>query len=184
VKYRLVGGEATTWSGPEDQNASYFCYNAPIYSVADGTVVAAMDGVPENVPHSGKYAVEINFINAGGNYVVVDIGANRYVFYAHMRPGSVAVKVGDHVTTGQLIGHIGNTGSSTEPHLHMHIVDHPSFLAGQGIPYEFDRFRASGAPEVIARPRDQMAFRNFGAIAPAQDDYPANNAAVTFPESP
>ena len=47
VQYRMVDGEATTWSGPEDQNASYFCYNAPIYSVASGTVIAAMDGLPE-----------------------------------------------------------------------------------------------------------------------------------------
>ena len=47
-----------------------------------------MDGLPENVPHSGKYAVDINFINAGDNHVVVDIGEHHYVFYAHMRPGS------------------------------------------------------------------------------------------------
>jgi hypothetical protein len=181
VQYRMVGGEATTWSGPEDKNASYFCYDAPIYSVANGTVVAAMDGLPENVPHSGKYAIDLNFINAGGNHVIVDIGDQHYVFYAHMRPGSVAVKVGDHLTTGQILGHVGNTGSSTEPHLHMHIVDHPSFLAGHGIPYEFDQFSASGPPEMIPKPNDVMAFRNFGPLTPARDDYPANNAAVTFP---
>jgi hypothetical protein len=181
VRYRMVDGTATTWSGPEDKNASYLCYDAPIYSVADGTVVDAMDGLPENVPHSGKFAVDINFINAGGNHVVVDIGGNRYAFYAHMRPGSVAVKVGDHVRAGQILGHVGNTGSSTEPHLHMHIVDRPSFLAGHGIPYEFDHFSASGSPELIAKPHDEMVFRNFGPLSPAYNDYPANNAAVTFP---
>jgi len=176
-----VDGEATTWSGPEDQNASYFCYNAPIYSVASGTVIAAMDGLPENVPHSGKYAVDINFINAGGNHVVIDIGEHHYVYYAHMRSGSVAVKVGDHVTAGQILGDVGNTGNSTEPHLHMHIVDHPSFLASHGVPYEFDQFSASGAPEIIAKPRDAMAFRNFGPLTFRHNDYPANNAAVIFP---
>ena len=181
VRYRMVDGTATTWSGPEDQNASYHCYDAPIYSVADGTVVDAMDGLAENVPHSGKFAVDINFINAGGNHVVVDIGRNRYAFYAHMRPGSVAVKVGDHVRAGQILGHVGNTGSSTEPHLHMHIVDRPSFLAGDGVPYEFNSFSASGSPELIERPHDEMFFRNFGPLSPASNDYPANNAAVTFP---
>jgi hypothetical protein len=181
VRYRMVNGTATTWSGPEDKNASYFCYDTPIYSVADGTVVDAMDGLPENVPHSGKFAVDINFINAGGNHVVVDIGGNRYAFYAHMRPGSVAVKVGDHVRAGQILGHVGNTGSSTEPHLHMHIVDRPSFLAGHGIPYEFDHFSASGSPDSIEKPRDEMFFRNFGPLLAAYNDYPANNAAITFP---
>jgi hypothetical protein len=138
-------------------------------------------GFRENVPHSGKFAVDINFINAGGNHVVVDIGGNRYAFYAHMRPGSGAVKVGDHVRAGQILGHVGNTGSSTEPHLHMHIVDRPSFLAGHGIPYEFDNFSASGSPELIEKPHDEMFFRNFGPLSPAHNDYQANNAAVTFP---
>ncbi len=181
VRYRVVNGTATTWSGPEDQNRSYFCYDAPIYSVADGTVVDVMDGIAENTPHSGKYAVDINFINAGGNHVVVDIGGNRYTFYAHMRPGSVKVKMGERVKTRQILGHVGNTGSSTEPHLHMHIVDHPSFLAGHGVPYEFASFSASGSPEMIEKPHDQMFFRNLGVLKPFHDDYPANNAAVNFP---
>jgi hypothetical protein len=120
VKYRMVNGTATTWSGPEDKNSSYLCYDAPIYSVADGTVVEAMDGISENTPHSGKYAMDINFINAGGNHVVVDIGGNRYAFYAHMRPGSVTVKVGELVKLGQILGHVGNTGSSTDASAHAH----------------------------------------------------------------
>jgi len=181
VRYRIVNGVAVTWSGREDQNSSYFCYDNPIYSVADGKVVEAMDGVPENVPHSGKYAVGLNFINAGGNHVVEDIGENRYVFYAHIRPGTLTVKVGDEVKAGQVIGHVGNTGSSTEPHLHIHIVDRPSFLAGHGVPYEFKRFSASGSPTVVERPRDEMVFRDLGALEPFQNDYPATNAAVRFP---
>jgi hypothetical protein len=181
VRYRMVNGLANTWSGPESQNSSYFCYDNPIYSVADGTVVDAMDGIPDNIPHSGKYAEDINFINAGGNHVVVDIGDNRYVFYAHMRPGTVAVKVGDHVKVGQVLGHVGNTGSSTEPHLHMHIVDHPSFLAGHGVPYEFTSFSATDSPETVERPHDEMVFRKFGAFKSFHDDYPSNNAAVKFP---
>jgi hypothetical protein len=184
VQYRMVNGEAVTWSGPEDKNASYFCYDAPIYSVADGTVVEAMDGIPENVPHSGKYAVALNFINAGGNHLVIDIGNNRYAFYAHIRPGTVQVKVGDHVKTGQLLGHVGNTGSSTEPHLHMHIVDRPSFLGANGVPYEFESLSASASPEMIERPHDEMVFRNFSALESFRNDYPANNAAVTFAATP
>jgi hypothetical protein len=181
VQYRMVNGTATTWSGPEDKNSSYFCYDAPIHNVADGTVVAAIDGIPENTPHSGKYAVDINFINAGGNHVVVDIGGNRYVFYAHMRPGSVKVKVGDQVKAGAVLGHVGNTGSSTEPHLHMHMIDRPSFLAGNGVPYEFTSFSASGSPEYKLEPHDRMYFRNFGPMKDFHNDYPANSASVVFP---
>jgi hypothetical protein len=74
VQYRSVNGVRTTWSGPENKNSSYFCYNAPIYSVATGRVIEVMDGIPENGPHAHKLAVDINLSNVGGNHVIVDIG--------------------------------------------------------------------------------------------------------------
>ena len=88
VQYQTVDGVRTTWKGPEARNDSYFCYDQPIYSVAPGKVVEATDGLPENVPISGKYAIPIDFNNAAGNHVVVEIAPSRYVLYAHMRPGT------------------------------------------------------------------------------------------------
>jgi hypothetical protein len=181
VKYKIVNGVATTWSGPESQNSSYFCYDAPIYSMTDGRVIEVMDGLPENVPHSGKVAININFANAAGNHVVVDLGYGLYALYAHMRPGSIKVKQGDIVKAGDVIGHVGNTGNSTEPHLHEHIDNQPSFLAGQGVPYEFDHYQASGPNTLINGPHDSMMIKHIGELAPFTDDYPAANAAVNFP---
>jgi hypothetical protein len=181
VRYRLVDGVGTTWFGAEDKNSSYFCYDAPIYSMTPGRVIEVLEGIPENVPHSGKIAIDVNFFNAGGNHVVVDIGYGLYALYAHMRPGSVKVKVGDEVNAGDILGHVGNSGNSTEPHLHEHIVDQPSFLAGQGVPYEFDHFEATGATQYVAKPHDQMFFKGIGALKPFTDDYPAENAVVSFP---
>ena len=149
--------------------------------MAPGKVIEMLDGIPENIPHSGKIAIDVNFFNAGGNNVVVDIGYGLYAFYAHMRPGTVTVKVGDEVTTGEILGRVGNSGNSTEPHLHAHIVDQPSFLAGQGVPYEFDRFAATGATQYIAKPHDQMFFKGIGELKPFTNDYPAENAVVSFP---
>jgi hypothetical protein len=63
----------------------------------------------------------------------------------------------------------------------MHIIGRPSFLAGNGVPYEFTSFNASGSPELIQKPHDEILFRNFGALKPFRNDYPANNAAVNFP---
>jgi murein DD-endopeptidase MepM/ murein hydrolase activator NlpD len=140
-----------------------------------------MDGLPENVPHSGKIAIDVNFANAAGNHVVVDIGYGLYALYAHMRPGTIKVKLGDLVKAGQVLGHIGNTGNSTEPHLHEHIDNQPSFLAGQGVPYEFSHYEASGANELINGPRDRMTIKNIGGLTSFTNDYPAANAAVNFP---
>jgi hypothetical protein len=180
VQVQTVGGVTTTWKGPEDKNESYFCYDQPIFSVADGTVVAASDGAPENVPHSRTFAIPIDFNNAAGNHVVVEIAPRRYVLYAHMRPGMVAVKAGDVVRAGQILGHVGNTGSSDEPHLHMHIDDEPSFLGGNGLPYEFASGEASGPVEANMSSPTAVSFGPIGPQHPFTDDYPAANAIVTF----
>lgn len=180
VQVRKVDGKFTTWSGPENKNENYFCYDQPIHSVADGTVVAASDGMAENVPHSGAYAAPIGFDNAGGNYAVIEIAPNRYAFYAHMRPGTVKVKVGDKVRAGELIGRVGNTGSSTEPHLHFHVVNQPSFLAADGVPFAFAKGLASGPVEADVSSPDAITFGAIGPQKPFVDDYPAPNALVTF----
>ena len=180
VQYRTVDGVRTTWHGPEDKNESYFCYDRPIYSVAAGKVVDMADGLPENVPHSGKYAISIDFNNAAGNHVVVEIAPSRYVLYAHMRPGTVQVKVGAVVKVGDILGHVGNSGSSTEPHLHMHIDDHPSFLAGDGVPFEFTQGDESGPVRANVSSPTAISFGPIGPQRPFTNDYPAENALVTF----
>jgi Peptidase family M23 len=180
VQYQTIDGVRTTWKGAEDRNDSYFCYGQPIYSVAAGKVVALADGLPENVPHSGKYAISIGADNAAGNHVVVEIAPHRYVLYAHMRPGTVRVKAGDEVQIGEILGLVGNTGSSTEPHLHMHIDDQPSFLAGNGVPYEFAQGEASGPVEANVSSPDAISFGPIGPQSRFTNDYPADNALVTF----
>jgi murein DD-endopeptidase MepM/ murein hydrolase activator NlpD len=180
VQVETVNGKLSTWKGPEDKNDSYFCYNQPIYSVADGTVVAATDGMAENVPHSGTHAEPIDFDNAGGNHVVVRIAPHRYTLSAHMRPGTVAVKAGQNVRVGDLLGHVGNSGSSEEPHLHFHIDDQPSFLAGNGVPYAFTKGLESGAVEANVSSPTAVTFGAVGAQHAFTDDYPAPNALVTF----
>jgi murein DD-endopeptidase MepM/ murein hydrolase activator NlpD len=180
VQVQTIGGVTTTWKGPEDKNESYFCYDQPIYNVADGKVVAASDGAPENVPHSQTFAIPIDFNNAAGNHVVVEIAPHRYVLYAHMRPATVVVKAGDVVRAGQILGHVGNTGSSAEPHLHMHVDDEPSFLAGNGLPFEFASGEESGPVEANVSSPTAVSFGPIGAQHPFIDDYPAANALVTF----
>jgi murein DD-endopeptidase MepM/ murein hydrolase activator NlpD len=67
----------------------------------------------------------------------------------------------DNVRVGEIVGRVGNTGSSTEPHLHMHIEDQPSFLADNGVPYEFTEGGASGPVEanVSSRPLRSTSAR-------------------------
>jgi len=130
------------FSGDDSKLASYAYYGTEIHAVADGVVVNSYDGAEEQIP--GADAKGITTENIGGNMLVVDIGGGAYAFYAHMQRGSLRVMVGDHVTTGQVIGLLGNTGNSTAPHLHFHVMDGPSPLDSNGLPFVFTHFSSSG----------------------------------------
>ena len=79
-----------------------------------------------------------------GNHVVLDLGGGRFAMYAHLRQGSVAVKAGDRVRRGDVLGRLGNSGNSTEPHLHFHVADGTSPVDASGLPFVLDRFACRG----------------------------------------
>jgi murein DD-endopeptidase MepM/ murein hydrolase activator NlpD len=77
---------------------------------------------------------------ATGNFIVEALGEGQFALYAHLQTGSVRVRPGDHVRRGQPIGRVGNTGNSTQPHLHFHVMAGSAPLASDGLPFVFDRF--------------------------------------------
>ncbi len=136
--------EGGTYKGDRLDNKNYRCYGAEALAVADGTVVAVKDGIPENIPGANSRAVPITLETVGGNHVILDLGGGRFAFYAHLQPGKIPVKVGDKVKRGQTVGLVGNSGNSTEPHLHFHISDANSPLGSEGLPYIFASFEVQG----------------------------------------
>jgi murein DD-endopeptidase MepM/ murein hydrolase activator NlpD len=144
IDYLRVSEAGLTFSGDRANNDSYLAEGQDALAVADGVVAATKDGIPENVPGINSRAVPITLETVGGNYVILDIGRGRYAFYAHLKPGSLRVKTGDRVKRGQVVGLVGNSGNSTEPHLHFHISDGTSPLGAQGVPYAFETFQLEG----------------------------------------
>jgi hypothetical protein len=129
---RVVKGDTKTLS-------NYVIYGREILAVADGTVVSSRNDLPEQVPGALPQGMTID--KADGNFVVLDIGGGNYVLYAHMQPGSVTVKAGAKVRRGDVLGKVGNTGNTQAPHLHLHVMDGPSPLQSNGLPYVFDSFK-------------------------------------------
>jgi hypothetical protein len=113
IDFVQLNDKGMLYSGPQDQLSSYAFFGDDIHSVADGIVVRLADNLPEQVP--GKLPEGATIQMAPGNHVVVDIDKGRYAFYAHMQPGSLRVKVGDNVVTGQVLGVLGNSGSAASP---------------------------------------------------------------------
>ena len=136
--------DGNTYKGDPKDNKNYRAYGAEIHAVADGIVTEAKDGIPENIPGEKSRAVPITLETVGGNHIIMDIGNGRFAVYAHMQPGSLRAKLGDHVRRGQILGLLGNSGNSSEPHLHFHICNASSVLGCEGLPYAFASFEVLG----------------------------------------
>lgn len=143
---------AIDWEQLDEQNRifvgdaadvnSYHIYGDEVFAVADATVAFAIDGYPDQIP--GALPSSIDVADADGNHIILSLGRGLYALYAHLQPGSVAVNTGDKVKRGQLIGRVGNSGNTSEPHLHLHVMDAPSGLVANGVPYVFDTFQITG----------------------------------------
>ncbi|MBX3050781.1 MAG: M23 family metallopeptidase [Caldilineaceae bacterium] len=102
-------------TGSEDVQA-YGCYGVPVVAPAAGLVTQTHDGEPDEVPG----AVSNNFTAPTGNHVVIQLESGTYLVIAHLKPGSVSVQAGEQVEEGQVIGQCGNSGNTSEPHIHIH----------------------------------------------------------------
>lgn len=121
-------------------NEDYYCFGLPVLAPAPGKVAAAVDGLPDNPPGTMDRA------NPVGNHVVIDHGNGEFSFLAHLRNGSVAAGEGDSVKAGEEIGRCGNSGNTSMPHLHYHLQTTAVFARGEGLPAQFNGYRANGVP--------------------------------------
>jgi murein DD-endopeptidase len=156
----------------QSKNESWYGYGADVIAVADATVAAINDGIPENVPLSGKMAVAITSATVGGNSVVLNLGGGMYAFYGHLQPGRLKVTVGQKVRRGQLLGFLGNSGNSDAPHLHFHVSDGIPVLGGEGLPFVIPTFHVLGASYFDPQKKTPGERRSF--------EIPLENAVVLF----
>jgi Peptidase family M23 len=162
-----------TFSGDASDKRSYYAYGKPVLAVADSTVVTARDGLPDNVPrHNGEFtpAVEITPDTVFGNHIVLDLGGQQFASYLHLQPGSLRVKVGDHVRRGQVLAKIGDSGDAREPHVHFQVQTSSDPLAGEGVPYLIDHYRVKSADDVWQTRNRELPLGgmliDFGAPTP------------------
>jgi hypothetical protein len=142
IDFIQVNPQGFLFSGPLTALSSYPFFGTDVLSATSGTVVGVVDNRPETPP--GTLPIGITAAQAGGNYVVVAVGGGRYAYYAHLQPGSIVVRPGQQVRVGQKLALLGNSGNSDAPHLHFHIMDGPSPLNSNGLPFRFTQFNLEG----------------------------------------
>jgi hypothetical protein len=176
IDYVMVDSTGSTFRGDRLKNESYYAQGSDAIAVANGIVAVTKDSIPENVPGVTSRAVPITLETVGGNHVILDLGGGRYAFYAHLQPGSLRVKKGDRVRRGQVLGLVGNSGNSTEPHLHFHLSDGTSPLGSEGVPYVHETL------EILGRCQTFSSGCTAGAAQAKPRVMPWANEIVRFPK--
>ena len=158
-----------SFSGDADDKHSYYAYGKVALAVADGRVITAKDGLPDNVPgHNEKFrpAVPITLDTVAGNTITIDLGDGQFAYYCYLQQGSLRVKVGDRVQRGQTLALVGASGDAREPHLHFEVTTDSHFAAGEGMPYLIEHYNVTVPFDGIAGLRTR--------------ELPLNNMTVDF----
>ena len=139
----LIVRDENTHTGNGSLNEQYFCWGEPVLAPGNGTIVSVTTGLPDNPP--GVMDAD----NPPGNHVWLDLGNAEFALLAHLQRESIAISEGDEVVAGDIIGRCGNSGNTTEPHIHFHIQDQPGFGKGSGKPAFFTNYLSNG--ETVSR---------------------------------
>jgi hypothetical protein len=131
-----VAEQGQPFRGDGTRLEDYYCYGLPVLAPAGG-VVRSVFTQARDMPIGDMSETE----HAGGNQIVIEVAAGEFLFLCHLQPGSITVAPGDEVRAGQVLGHVGNSGHTSAPHLHIHLQDSPKDDEGEGIPLHFHRYR-------------------------------------------
>lgn len=155
----LVTAKGLSFEGRGGALTDYLAYGLDVLAPASGTVLTVHSSEPD-VPIGGSAQGDDL-----GNFVALQVGPEEFLYIAHLQPGSIVVKPGGRVNAGDLLGRIGNSGKSTEPHVHMHLQDSLHRHVGNGVPFYFSDY-CSGATYVARGMPEGGAARGrwIGAI--------------------
>ena len=137
----IMDDEGKSFSGDNKALQSYYCYGKDIIAPADGVVVKAAGRHPDSRVNGAKAFCDT--WDMRGNFIVIKHAPREYSLIAHLAPGSVTVKAGDTVKQGQIIAKCGNSGNTSEPHIHFQLQTGKSFFTSAGLPIAFSGVNAA-----------------------------------------
>lgn len=123
----------------------YYAYNTPVYAPLNGVVVDIENNIKDN------RIGQTNQRQPLGNYVMIKHSTNEFSLIGHLKQHSIKVNIGDEITDNVMIGLCGNSGNSSEPHIHFQVSNQPSLLEGQSLKVNFENNRTPIKGETIRR---------------------------------
>jgi len=134
----IIGENGKSFKTDGKTNQDYYAFGKELIAPCNAEVVLAVDGIKDNIPG------EMNPIYIPGNTVILKTENNEFLFFAHFKQNSIIVKEGQKVTQGELLGLCGNSGNSTEAHLHFHIQNVENMTKATGAKSYFSKIFVNG----------------------------------------
>jgi hypothetical protein len=173
IDWVKVGPNGDSRHDGSTRNENWWGWGEPVFAVADGEITEVVDGIPDNTP---RVLPPVTLDNIAGNHVILQIAPNRYVTYAHLQNGSIKVRLHDHVRRGDVLALLGNSGNTTDAHLHLQVTDRNSVLQSEGVPFVFQNFTYLG-------PGSDYELDNHVSV-PWVNSVPPGNAVIRFEPKP
>lgn len=155
------------WSGPHTRPPQdYPGFGEPVFAPADGTVLRVRGSERDHGARTSLLGVALMVAEGGvkeltgrvlGNHIVLDLGSGTFAALAHLKRGSPIVRVGDRVRVGDQLAECGNSGNTSEPHVHFQLMDRASIYVAAGLPFRFSGIRTDGG-DPVDLPKNGQAF--------------------------
>lgn len=158
--FLILDNNGKSYSGDKRQLTNYFCYGKDVLAPADGNVVEVNDKFPDSRTY-GDGTADHKVQDIRGNYIIIKHDDNEFSMLAHLLPKSVQVIVGQQVKRGEIIAKCGNSGNTTEPHIHFQVQDRRSFYSSAGLPISFDNISAIEAKNYFKFDRRKAIKENL-----------------------
>ncbi len=150
----ITNAEGNSYKTNGKANEDYYAFGKDLIAPCDGVVVLVVDGIKDNLPGV------LNPVYVPGNTVIIKSQNDEYLFFAHFKQHSIVVKQGQNIKQGQLLGLCGNSGNSTEPHLHFHIQNVEDMNSATGVKCYFDKIQVNGETKTDYSPIQKEKISN------------------------
>ena len=179
IDFLLLDNQGKLAMDDQDSLTNWFGFGVDVLAVADATVVSCRNDFQESNTLSAH--TQPTAEQATGNYICLRINSGTYVFYEHLKLGSLRVEPGQQVKKGEVIASLGFTGQTSQPHLHFHVADAPSALGAEGLPFTFEAFELLGSfPDVSKLGRAPWIPNNDNQTKMLFDERPGSNTVIRF----
>lgn len=142
----VVRENGQSHAGDPQRLENYHCWGREILAPADGQVIGMVNDLAD------QPIGETDAENPAGNHVILALADDEFAFLAHMQQGTITVQRGQQVLAGDVLGLCGNSGNTSEPHLHFHLQTTPDLRDGEGLPAQFNNIEIDGEPVVRGEP--------------------------------